>query len=166
MRKKVVKTIKRACMVADDNPSIDPVALPCVAASTPFSFSSASADSTNNISQYAKSDPDQLKLPLKKHKGSNKNIGGPEHKKTMAFTYQVAWNFQSSPQRSIFASAGDGTVTGTPNGPPIHRPLPKSKYLDALGKAISEAVNPCSESVHQVRITFGLLPPKQKGFHQ
>jgi hypothetical protein len=38
--------------------------------------------------------------------------------KTMAFAYQIAWNFQSSSKRSIFASTTpDVALPGTPGGP-------------------------------------------------
>ena len=161
MRKKVIKTVKRACEIPDDN-SVDPVAPPFAAASTPSGFPSTSADYTNNISHSSKFYRDHPKLPFKKRKGYNKTIVEPEHRKILAFTYQVAWNFQSSLQRSIFASNVDGSVTGTPNGPPIHRPFLKGQYLDALGKAVSDAAIPCSESVHKGHNSFGSLPLKQR----
>jgi hypothetical protein len=101
-------------------------------------------------------------MPFKKQKWSNKKIGEPEHQKTMAFAYQVSWDFQTSPKCRIFASPGDCTVMVTPDSPPIHHPFFKSQYLDALGKAISAATTTCSESIHNHQYSFGSLSLKQR----
>jgi hypothetical protein len=88
--------------------------------------------------------PPGTERPFKKHK-----FREPQHTKTTAFAYQVAWNFQSSSQRSIFASTTrDVALPGTPGGPPIHRPLFKGLYLDALGMAVSLAAPTFSEPVY------------------
>jgi hypothetical protein len=98
------------------------------------------------------------KRPFKKHK-----FREPQHTKTTAFAYQVAWNFQSSSQRSILASTTpDVALPGTPGGPPIHRPLFKGLYLDALGMAVSLATPTFSEPVNPHPYSLGFLPLSKK----
>jgi hypothetical protein len=179
MRKKVDKTIKasdfdtiahlhvaaysRQSFPSTCASSDDTVAQLRMMASLRSSFPYTRTESSNNSFHYANSDSEQLEMPFKKHKRSNKKIGEPEHhQKTMAFAYQViSWNFQTSPKRSIFTSPGDGTVMDTPNGPSIHPAFFKSQYLDVLGKAVSAATTNCSESVHKHQHSFRYLPLKQ-----
>jgi hypothetical protein len=100
--------------------------------------------------------PPGTERPFKKHKSRE-----PQHTKTTAFAYQVAWNFQSSSQRSIFASTTpDVALPGTPGGPPIHRPL--FIYLDALGMAVSSATPNFSEPVNPHPYSLGFLPSSEK----
>ena len=96
--------------------------------------------------------PPSPERPFKKHK-----FREPLHTKTTAFAYQVAWNFQSSSQRSIFASTTpDVALPGTPGGPLIYRPLFKGLYLDALGMAVSLATPTFSEPVNPHPYSLGL----------
>jgi hypothetical protein len=178
MRKKVDKTIK-----ADRGlPGHRTVAQPHVAASSRSnsSFSPPVYDDTVALSREVASlrhppayddtvaqlragsvrsrIPPGTERPFKKHK-----FREPQHTKTTAFAYQVAWNFQSSSQHSIFASTTpDVALPGTPDGPPIHRPLFKGLYLDALGMAVSLATPTFSEPVNPRPYSLGFLPLSEK----
>jgi hypothetical protein len=178
MRKKVDKTIKADWGL----PSHRTVAQPCVAASSRLSssFPPPVYDDTVALSREVASlchppayddtvvqsragslrsrIPPGTERPFKKHK-----FREPQHTKTTAFAYQVAWNFQSSSQCSIFASTTpDVGLPGSPGGPPIHRPLFKGLYLEALGMAVSSATSTFSEPVNPHPYSLGFLSSSEK----
>jgi hypothetical protein len=150
--------IKRRARVVPDVGTVDP----SLEAASPRPNLSLTGATSTNSSHYEKSDQDQLAVPFKKHKRSNKKTVSPYLKKTTAYAYQVSWNFQALHQRSIFAAPGDISVTGTPDGPPIHRPFFKSQYLDALGRAVSAATTTGHESVNKSMNSFASLPLKHR----
>jgi hypothetical protein len=116
------------------------------------SFSTSTTHSTTCL--------DSTTSSAKKRKVSKK-IGEIQRQKTTHFLYEVSWNFQSPHKGSIFASTTDVPVSGSPNGPPIHRPFFKPQYLDALGKVVVAVTSNGPPAVHKRKNAFGTLPVEQ-----